>query len=333
MSRLRTEPVPDDELNMVRNYMMGNFGRSLESPSTVANFAINTARYNLPKDYYSTYLTHLGALTAADVQMTAQKYIRPDNAYLLAVGKAEEIAPKLKKFAKSGEVLYYDIDGKQYDPNKKLKPAPAGVTADQVINNYINAIGGAKKLKKIKDATINAGATMQGMPISLDLYYKAPDKMFMQVGSGAMVFAKQVYNAGKGVASSPMSGESKAIEGDELAGMKEAAMIFPEMYYASLNYTFELLGIEEQKDQKQYYKVMINKGGDRKDTEYYDVTTGLKIRTEGKQGTTEYSDYKAVDGVLFPHGMTQNMGPQTISFVVSSIKLNSKLKDDFFEVK
>ena len=333
MDRLRTEAVNDTELNMVRNYMMGDFGRALENPATVAKFAINTARYNLPKDYYATYLTKLSALTSADVQLTAQKYIRPDNAYLLMVGKAEDIATKLKKFAKSGEVLYYDIDGKQYDPNKKLKPAPEGVTADQVINNYITAIGGANKLKKIKDATINAGATMQGMPISLDLYFKAPDKMLMQVGSGAMVFAKQIYNAGKGVSSSPMSGETKAIEGDELGGMKESAMIFPEMYYKTLGYTTELLGIEEQKDKKQYYKVQVNKGGDRKDTEYYDVQSGLKIRTEGKQGVTELSDYKAVDGIMFPFGMTQNMGPQTINFVVSAVKLNSKLKDDFFVIK
>jgi len=334
MSRLRSEPVPDDELNMVRNYMMGNFGRSLENPATVANFAINTSRYNLPNDYYTTYLTRLGALTSADVQQIAQKYIRPDNSYILAVGKAEEIAPKLKKFSKSGEVLYYDIDGKQYDPDKKLKPAPAGVTAEQVINNYLTAIGGVKNLKKIKDATINAGATMQGMTISLDLYYKFPDKMLMQVGSGAMVFAKQIYNAGKGVSSSPMSGESKAIEGEELAGMKESSMIFPEMYYyTTLKYTTELLGIEEQKDQKQYYKVRVNKGGDKKDIEYYDVKSGLKIRTEGKLGVTEYSDYKAVDGVLFPHGITQNMGPQNITFTVSAVKVNSKLKDEFFEIK
>ncbi len=333
MNRLRTETVPGDELNMVRNYMMGNFGRSLENPATIANFAISTARYNLPKDYYSTYLTRLAAVTPADVQQTAQKYIRPDNAYLLMVGKADEIAPKLKRFSKSGEVVYYDIEGKVYDPDKKLKPAPAGVTADQVINNYINAIGGSKKLKKIKDATINAGATMQNMPISLDMYFKAPDKMLMQVGSGAMVFVKQIYNAGKGVAESPMSGESKAIEGDELAGMKEAAMIFPEMYYKSMGYTTELLGIEEQKDQTQLYKVQINKGGDKKDIEYYDVKSGLKTRAESKEQMTEYSDYKAVDGIMFPFGMTQNMGPQTINFVVSAVILNSKLKDDLFEIK
>jgi hypothetical protein len=239
----------------------------------------------------------------------------------------------LKKFAKSGDVLYYDIDGKIYDPSKKLKPAPAGVTGDQVINNYITAIGGAKKLKKIKDATVQSVATMQNMPISLDIYMKAPDKMLLQVGSGAMVFAKQIYNSGIGVSNSPMSGETKAVEGDELAGMKEASMIFPELYYKTLGYTVELLGIEEQKDQKQYYKVQVNKGGDRKDTEYYDIQTGFKVRSESKEQFTDYSDYKAVDGIIFPHAMSQNMGPQTANFTVSSIKFNTKLKDEFFEIK
>ena len=333
MSRLRTEPVPEDELNMVRNYMMGNFGRSLENPSTVANFAINTARYNLPKDYYSTYLTKLASITAADVQQVAQKYIRPDNAYLLVVGKADELTPKLKKFSKSGEILYYDTDAKLYDPNKKLKPAPAGVTADQVISNYVTAIGGAKQLKKVKDVTINAGATMQGMPISLDMYYKAPDKFLLQVGSGAMVFAKQTYNAGKGISASPMSGESKPIEGNELIAMKEQAMIFPEMYYSTLGYTTELLGIEEQKNGTQLYKIVVTKSADMKDTDYYDVSTGFKVRTEGKESVSEFGDYKAVDGVLFPHALSQMMGPQTINFTVSAIKINAKLKDDLFEIK
>lgn len=332
MGRIRTEPVSDEELSMVKNFMMGNFGRSLENPSTVASFAINTARYNLPADYYSTYLTKLSALTASDVQMAAQKYIRPDNAYLLTVGKAEELVPNLKKFAKSGEILYYDTDAKPYDPSKKLKPAPAGVTADQVINNYIVAIGGAKKLKKVKDVTINAGATMQNMPISLDMYTKAPDKFLLQVGSGAMVFAKQIYNAGKGISTSPMSGESKPIEGAELASMKEQSLIFPEMHYAALGYTAELLGIEEQIDQKQYYKVLVTKG-ESKDTDYYDVQTGLKMRTESKESVAEFGDYKAVDGILFPHALSQMMGQQTINFTVSAVKLNSKLKDELFEVK
>jgi predicted Zn-dependent peptidase len=79
MNRIRTEPVEDNELSMVKNYLMGNFGRSLENPSTIADFAINTARYKLPQDYYANYLTNLAAVSATDVQTMAQKYIRPDN--------------------------------------------------------------------------------------------------------------------------------------------------------------------------------------------------------------------------------------------------------------
>jgi zinc protease len=94
-----------------------------------------------------------------------------------------------------------------------------------------------------------------------------------------------------------------------------------------------LLGIEEQKDQKQYYKVQINKGADKKDIEFYDVLTGLKIRSESKQGTAEYADYKAVDGILFPFSLKQTMGPQSFNLTVTEIKVNSGLKDDLFEVK
>lgn len=332
MKRIRTEPVPQAELDMVRNYMMGNFGRSLETPSTIANFAINTARYNLPKDYYATYLTKLAAVTPAEVQQTAQKYIRPDNSYILAVGKAEEIAPKLTKFLKEGEIRYYDIDGIQYDPNKKLQPAPEGITAETVLAKYINAIGGIKKLKKVKDLTMMSTTTMQGMTISIDMYYKATDKVLVQIGSGAMIFAKQIYNAGKTLSTSPMSGETQPMDAEQAAGMKEQAHIFPEMYYSQLGYTTQLLGVEEQKNGKKYYKLEIKKGEDMKETEYYDLETGLKMRTESKNGSSEYSDYKAVDGIMFPHTVLQNMG-QTMNLTVSSIKINGKLKDDLFKIE
>lgn len=157
--------------------------------------------------------------------------------------------------------------------------------------------------------------------------------MFFQVGSGAMVFATQIYNAGKGVASSPMSGESKPMEGDDLATMKEGALIFAEPHYTALGYTSVLLGIEEQKDQKQLYKIQVNKGGERKDIEYYDVETGFKVRVEGKSGTTEYADYKAIDGVFYPYSIKQTMGGQSFNLIVSEIKVNSKLKDDLFLIK
>ncbi|MBK8348631.1 MAG: hypothetical protein IPL08_13845 [Saprospiraceae bacterium] len=49
MERIVTEPVSSDDLSLAKSSMTGNFGRSLESPQTIANFALNTFRYNLQK--------------------------------------------------------------------------------------------------------------------------------------------------------------------------------------------------------------------------------------------------------------------------------------------
>jgi len=47
------------------------------------------------------------------VNAAAKKYILPNNANIIVVGKAEEIANKLKKF---GPIQYYDVDGSRVKP-------------------------------------------------------------------------------------------------------------------------------------------------------------------------------------------------------------------------
>ncbi len=73
LNRLRNEAVPADELSMVKNVMTGNFARSLEDPATVARYALNIARFNLPADYYANYLKNLSMVTAEDIKAMAAK--------------------------------------------------------------------------------------------------------------------------------------------------------------------------------------------------------------------------------------------------------------------
>lgn len=332
MSRLRSEPVPDDELSMVKNYMMGNFGRSLENPSTVANFAINTARYNLPKDYYANYLTNMSAVSSADVQAMAQKYINPDNAYILVVGKAEDVVPKLAQFTKGDKIQYYDIDGNLYDPSIKLKAVPADVTSETVINKYINAIGGAKELAKVKDITMHMTSTMQGMTLAFDFFRKAPNKFLVQVSMGTNVVQKQVFDGTRGKAISPMQGEDKELEGKELEAMKYEAILNPELDYSIHGIKAELLGMEEL-NKKDAYKIVLTYPNGSKKTDYYDATSSLLIRSISDNGVTDLSDYRAVEGIMFPYSVSQEMGPQTIKLSVASIEMNTKMKDDIFMIK
>src|SRR5690606_6322873 len=105
--------VTQDELQNIKNYLTGSFARSLENPQTIANFAINIDRYNLPEDYYTTYLKKIDAVTLDDVQEMADKYINANNAYILVVGKGEEIAEEISKY---GKLQHYDIYGNSFTP-------------------------------------------------------------------------------------------------------------------------------------------------------------------------------------------------------------------------
>jgi len=332
MKRIREEMVPQQELDLVKNYLSGAFALSLEEPQTVANFAINTARYGLPSDYYMNYLKNLASVTAADVKEMAVKYIKPDNAYILAVGKASEIAGKLERFTGGKPIRYFDFEGKEYDPNKKVKSAPAGLTAADVNKAYINAIGGEKAMLKIKDITMMASTSMQGMTIGIDIYRKAPDRYMMKIGAGDMVFQQMGYDGTTAKMISPMGGENKTLEGKELEDMKFEAILNPELQYDKLGIVLKLEGIEEING-VETYRVLITYPGGKETTRFFDTRSGLLLRESGDQGISEFADYREVNGVKFPFMISQQMGPQTMKLSVLSIKVNTKLKDELFILK
>ena len=65
--------------------------------------------YNLPADYWDTYPQKVSAITAADVQKAAQKYVDMDHLHIVAVGDAAKAREVLSKY---GKVELYDAEGK-----------------------------------------------------------------------------------------------------------------------------------------------------------------------------------------------------------------------------
>ena len=114
LNRLRTEPVSADELDNAKRAIIGNFALSLESPNTLLQNIITQKLYNLPADYWDTYPQKVAAITAADVQQAAQKYIDMGHLQVVAVGDAAKAREVLAKY---GKVEVYDAEG---------KPVPGG---------------------------------------------------------------------------------------------------------------------------------------------------------------------------------------------------------------
>ena len=326
LNAIRNTPIPKSDLDMVKNVITGSFARSLSNPETVARFALNTARYNLPADYYATYLETLAKVTEADVQAMAKKYIRPDNAHIVVVGSKDDVAEKLENF---GPVNYFDNYGNEI----KDLAIPKGVTAQTVMADYLNAIGGTGKLATVKSIKRAMGMSMQGMTISMDSYQIEGEKYAMIMSMNGQVMQKQIYDGNKGIATG-MQGE-KVMEGEELEEMKGSTISFPELKYAEMGFKSVLTGIENVGGKKAY-KISVEKPNGTKITEYYDMETSFKVRKiEATGETVDFSDYKAVNGILFPHLTTVSGGqaPIPMEMKTNSIEVNAAIDEAIFMIK
>jgi len=334
MNRMRREKVTDAELSQFKNILTGSFARSLEQPGTIAQFALNIARYKLPKDYYATYLQKLSAITADDVLAMASQYINPAKAYIVVVGDKSAVAEKLKPFAAKGEIDYYDMYGNKI---QVISTAVSGnLTAPQVIEKYVQAIGGKEKLDAVKDVTMKMTAEVANMgSIETILKQKAPNKLLTSTTMGGMVMQEQKFDGTKGV--NAQMGQKQAIEGKELESLKAQATLFSESKYAEMGYTLTLKGVEQVEGKNAYQIEAVSSSGDKL-TEFYDVATGLKIRSVQVEGGTtvvsDYADYKEVNGVKFPHTLSiSGLAPFPLKFTVQSIEVNKGIDDAVFAVE
>lgn len=314
--------VTQEELDKAKAELSGSFGRSLEQPSTVANFALNTERYNLPKDYYATYLQKLNSYTVEDINATAKRLIEPDKFIITTVGNGSEIKEKLAQF---GEVIEYDNMGQ---PAKKLE-ADASVTAEQVIQNYLNAIGGKEKVLAINTAKISMDANVMGTALSIAFVYDSQGGRYGQKTSVAgTVMQKTTLSDGSGL----MEVQGQVIPMDEaqLAEAKLNSYLFPEAVYEKNGYTLTLDGLKDL-DGTPAYKVIIAAPSGAKLTNYYAQDSGLKIKYENPaSGDTFYSDYQEKEGVLLPMTWTikSPMIPVPIEAKVTSMELNVPVSDE-----
>ncbi len=336
IKKIQKETAPLEELEKIKNYMSGTFALALERPATVARFALNIVRYNLPEDYYANYLKYIAEVSPEDVQAAAKKYLQPENCHILIVGKADEVHGGLAEFSPSKTVDYYDVEGNWIDPADMVRELPEGITAEKIIEKSLEATGGRSKLEAISDMRIHMIMETQGMKIDAEMIRKAPDKFLMSMKMGEMLINKTLFDgvAGK---NSGMQGE-QVLEGKELENLKIQAQLMPELDYKGNAYSIKLLSIEKT-DNIDAYKLEITDPSGQVGYSYFNGITGLKIREEKSEETpdgpllqiTTFDDYKDVDGILYPHKMTIITGPQTISATIESVEINTGIDDSVFK--
>lgn len=98
IERLRKEPPPDAELQGIKNYLAGIFVLQNSSRQGVINQLAYTDLHGLPEDYLNTYVQKVLAVTPADVQQVAQKYLSSDKMTIVVVGDKAKISEQLNPY-------------------------------------------------------------------------------------------------------------------------------------------------------------------------------------------------------------------------------------------
>ena len=334
LDKMKNSFVTDEELNSAKAKYTGNFVLSLENPSTIAGFARNIITQKLPEDYYNSFLENINNVTKEDVQKAANNYFLTDNTRVFITGKGSEILESIENIEYNGKkvkVRYFDKYANEIErPDYSID---SDISAEDVINEYVKAIGGKDALAEVTSIEIKATSNIQGTVLEMYSVKNNQNQSLMEMSAMGITIAKTVFNKYQGY--NEVNGQRIPLTEVEL----EQAIINYALF-SELNFDFslaQLVGTSEVDGEKAYeIKVTDNK------SVFYSVDTGLKLKEVESQevegnlivGETYFKEYEEVEGILLPKEINQVSAsipiPGGITFKATSIKLNVETNESDF---
>jgi len=335
LHKIRTEKVTDEELKTVKASYAGKFVMAVEKPETVARYALNIEKYNLPTDFYETYLEKINAVTANDVLRVANKYFSEDNARIFVTSKGIDVIPALEKLGY--KINYFDKKGRSTDKPKMLSAVYNDIAPKKVLVKYFKALGGKEKLENINAYEQTYEMTMQGMPLTQTFKAQKPNLILVETSMMGETAFKMVFDGKQGYIE--QMGSQTPMKEDQLTELKAKKGLFDELYFWEESKKVSLDGIVSINGKDTYKMIILE--GENKEIKYYEIESGLLVKSEKSRKDTAredlrmvptyYSDYKAVDGVLFPHTITTEAMGQDMEMTLKNLVLNTEFPEGTFK--
>ena len=317
-----------DELELIKQFRIGQYYLSFES-SGFLGFLIQQYDFKgVPIRMIKEYPNNYNKVSAINAQKAISRYLNPNEAFLVVVGDPS-VKKQLEKF---GPVYTYNTE---YEPASKLEKI--GMDAEDLIENYTDAIGGADAINSVNVLEGKGSITMisngQKLPGKTHTIYASPDKMYRLVDLN-IYKSEELYNGKEGWEIS--SNGTIKLEAGKLKAMKFDADPF---HYANATKHGYIVKVTGKKDNLIVAQLL--DGENLIETLYFDPDTYLLIKTEDIQETNRgkmlvtvmFGDYKEVNGVKLP----TNIKTETPMFTMVTsydFTINStKVEDSKFEPK
>ena len=238
-----------------------------------------------------------------------------------------------------------------------LIPALTGITsgqaltADQIVEKHLTALGGREALAKITTrratGTVSVPTPMGALGGPLEMIAKAPNKMRAQMridttaagGPGEMVIT-EAFDGTTGWSMNSMQGETP-FSADQLEGARNNFFPTPLLKYKELGLT-ATLEASQQVNGKAAHVVLFTPKAGPSERMFFDAETFMIVRTTsdltlpqiGKtEVVSEPSDYRTVDGVKVAFALSQTAGQQSVTMTFTKVENNVVLDDALFVKK
>jgi zinc protease len=218
-------------------------------------------------------------------------------------------------------------------------PQAAMPTVDQILDKYIQAIGGKDAVQKINSRVSKGTFELEQMPgdATTEIYQKAPNKIFTDTESGSFGAYKRGFNGTVGWEDNPQAGLAD-ITGGQLADMKRGADFYRDVKLKDL-YPKRTLKGKETVNGKDAYVVELTPAEGSAETWSFDADSGLAVRVqsqmEGPNGVvdldTSLADYRDVDGVKYPFLIHQSFGELAFTIKFTDVQQNVAIDDAKFD--
>jgi hypothetical protein len=210
-----------------------------------------------------------------------------------------------------------------------------GPTAQQLIEKYVQATGGASAIDKVSSRVMKGTIDFGGRSLPIDIYSKNPEKRisFTHMSEGDSVTA---FNGQEGWLGSP-GRPLREMQGSDL----DAAAIDADLHLAThLEKMFSKMQVRgvEKIDDKDAWEVLGQREGKTPIRLYFDQQSGLLLRLVRFGDTAlgwlptqiDYADYREVDGVKIPYRWTLARPSGKFTIQVSELNQNVPVDDAKF---
>ncbi|MEK6285164.1 MAG: hypothetical protein AABO57_05435 [Acidobacteriota bacterium] len=223
-------------------------------------------------------------------------------------------------------------------PDQTMKPAAAMPTVDQILDKYVQALGGKATIEKFTSSASKGSFEIPtfGASGTAEIWEKAPNKTALRLDIPGFGIVQEGFNGTVAWSQDPQSGFREKT-GAELATTKLDADFYKPIRLKQLYPKITVKGKDKIGD-KDVYVLEAAPAEGSPETWYFDAASGLLSRMDierespqGKMAVQVFTeDYKDVDGMKVPHTVRQVTPAFTIIIKVDEVKHNVPIDESKF---